>query len=134
MKLSVKHPAHDAEGGFGLIEVLVSMLMLALLAAALAPVLMATLQLSSSNGSTTSATELADQQIASARSAGTTCASLRGVTAATGTSVGGVAITATPAVTCPTKFPGAARFSVSVTQAGSSVALATAATLIYVVS
>ena len=93
----------DDEDGFGLIEIVVSMLILALLAVAFLPLLVQGLKASSSNATLATATQLVNQKMESA-SAVSTCS---GATALGGvsslTDPRGVTIQVTTTVaSCPT--------------------------------
>ena len=64
----------SADDGIGLIEIIVSMLLLALIAAAFLPVLATTVVQSARNVTVTSATQLVNDQLERARGVVTTCA------------------------------------------------------------
>jgi len=128
--------SHDA--GIGLIEIVVSMFILALIALSFAPLLANTLLLSATSASTTSATDLVQKQIDQARvigdltGGGGNCAALQSMPTAAVDGGRGKMLTATTAVTCPSAYPGTARVSVSVRESGSATTLAAATTLVYV--
>jgi prepilin-type N-terminal cleavage/methylation domain-containing protein len=66
----------DGERGFGMIEIIVSMLLLGLLAMFFLPVLITTLQVSSTNSTMAVAAQLASGQLEEARAKGTRCSEL----------------------------------------------------------
>lgn len=63
--------------GFGLIEIIVSMFLLALLAVAFLPLLITSMRTTVVNSTTATATQLVNQQMELARGAGSTCSDLR---------------------------------------------------------
>lgn len=136
MRSRVKE-AGPEDSGFGIVEVLVAMLMLALIAVAFLPVLITGLRLSSGNSSIVTAAQIARTQVALARRAAT-CAAVTAFAAATPASVSdGTGTNLVPTRTagsCPSSYPGTISFSTSVSASGSSVVLASATTLIYVAS
>lgn len=69
----------DGDAGFGLIEVVVSMFLLALLAIAFAPVLISSIQASAANTSTATATQLVNERMQIAQSSGPVCATVAGL-------------------------------------------------------
>lgn len=128
----------STDAGIGLIEIVVSMFILALIALSFAPLLANTLLLSATNASTATATDLVQKQIDQAHvvadlaGGGGSCGSLQNMPAAAVDGGRGKTLTATTSVTCPSVYPGTARVSVSVQQSGSTAVLASATTLIYV--
>lgn len=133
---SARSGEHEDEAGFGLIEIVVSMFMLALIAVALLPLLVQGIQASAKNATIAAATQLVNQQIEQARSSATTCVGLRTyglATVPTVTDPRGVVLQPVRSVgTCPTTFPGTVAFTSSVKQ-GTKV-LSTATTIILVTS
>jgi len=71
----VSHRLRFSEAGIGLIEIVISMMLLALLATALVPVLVSGLKQASSSATLASATQLANDELERARS-WTTCSDL----------------------------------------------------------
>jgi prepilin-type N-terminal cleavage/methylation domain-containing protein len=69
-------PPVDGERGFGMIEIIISMLLLGLLAMFFLPVLITTLQVSSTNSTMAVAAQLASGQLEEARAKGTRCSEL----------------------------------------------------------
>lgn len=65
---SVAHQLRDSEVGIGLVEIVISMLLLALLATALVPVLLNGLRHASSSATLATATQLANDELERARS------------------------------------------------------------------
>lgn len=118
--------------GFGVIEVVVAMFLLAVVAVAIIPILIAGLRLSVQNAVIASATQLANQQVEQVRGA-TAC---NAVVASTITTTSqGVPLKAvrTIGTTCPaTGYPTTVKVSVSVTRTDTSAVLATANTLVFV--
>lgn len=72
-------PTQRDDAGFGLIEVVVSMFLLALLAVAFAPVLISSIQASAANTSTATATQLVNERMQIAQSSGPVCATVAGL-------------------------------------------------------
>lgn len=65
---SVAHRLRHSEDGIGLVEIMISLLLLALLATALVPVLLNGLKQASSNATLATATQLANDELERARS------------------------------------------------------------------
>jgi type II secretory pathway pseudopilin PulG len=127
------HDEPAADSGIGIVEIVIAMFLLALLAITTLPLFVSALRLSAGNSSITTATELVDEQLTQARSQTATCGALTtfATTATTAVTDGtGKSLTTTRRVTCPSSYPGTARFTASVQGAGR--VLATATTLIYV--
>ncbi len=133
-------PASD-ETGFTLIEIVVSMFILALLAMALIPLLIQGLKTSAETAAVASATQLVNSQLDLVRSQPSTCS---GVLGAPSPTVGppstyrGVPLqlTATPGA-CPTptptaSVPGTMSYNVTVVRLDTGKTLAQASTLVYV--
>ena len=119
--------------GFGLVEIVVSMLILALLSMALLPVLVQGLQQSVTNSTLATATQLANDRIRAAQAQAPVCANV-GTTAGvkTLTDDHGVPLKATTTVgSCPTGT-GTVSVSVSVIRSDSGKVLTTASTLVLV--
>lgn len=133
----------DSDAGFGLIEIIVAMFLLAIIAIAFIPVLIQGMRLSVTNATTAAATQLVSSNIEDARSRGPLCANV-----AAFANDPSVASMITPAghgvnlvvhrtpLTCPTDasaYPGTVAFSVYVTTTtDSTTKLAQAKTLIFV--
>ncbi len=121
--------------GFGIIEIVISMFLLALLAAALLPLLVQGLQQSAANATLATATQLANDQIELAR-AESTCAGLSSsnqtVTDARGVSLL-VARTVGPCtVPADAENPSKVAVSVTVKRGDTGTVLATANTLVFI--
>lgn len=69
------HPSPD-DAGFGLVEIIVSMFLLALLSIAFLPLLITSMRTTVVNSTTATATQLVNQQMELARGAGDTCTEL----------------------------------------------------------
>lgn len=122
-----------ADEGFGLIEIVVSMFMLALLAIAFAPLLIQSLQVSAENSTVATATQLVNDRMRIAQANGPTCsavASLVGTTSVTDSR--NVTITVTTTVgACPTGA-GTVRVSAVAVRTDTDATVAQAATLVFV--
>ena len=122
----------SSEDGFGLIEIVISMFLLALLAMAFLPVLAQGLKQSAANATLATATQLVQQSIEGARSQ-TTCSAIlaesssvpdaRGISVTIARTVG-----ACPLIGYPTTVP----VTVTVTQNDTGAVLSTAKTLVFV--
>ena len=127
---------HD-DSGFGLVEVVVSMFLLAILAVGLLPGIINGLKQSANNITITAATQLVDEQIDLALASGSTCSTIRNLaSSATTTDSRGVSLSrSTTAAVCPTgasSYPTTLAVSVSVTRPGNATPVASASTLVYV--
>jgi Tfp pilus assembly protein PilV len=80
----MRNEEHQNDAGFGMIEIVVSMFMLALLAIAFLPVLLTGVRSTASNAVTATATQLANQSLEATRaSTFATCAALQGLRSTT---------------------------------------------------
>lgn len=127
------------EHGFGMIEIVVSMFLIALMAIAFMPVFIQGMRISVVNTSIATATQLVSQNMEQARSRGTKCADLNSFADESVSPVvdkRGVSFQATrdPVVCTGTSadYPKTVPFRVAVTETGSNVELASATTLILV--
>lgn len=137
------HPSATNEG-FGLVEVVVSMFLLAILALGLLPGIVNGLKQAANNITITAATQLVDEQIDLALSSGSTCSTIRSLASSASTTdsrgvlLSRTTVTAgsvTPTTVCPagaSSYPTTVVVSVSVTRSGNATAVASASTLIYV--
>jgi type II secretory pathway pseudopilin PulG len=75
-------PQTSAESGFGLIEVVISMLLIGLLAIAFLPLLITTMQATVLNSTVASATQVVTQQLEQARASGSSCSAVKAFAAA----------------------------------------------------
>jgi type II secretory pathway pseudopilin PulG len=128
----------SADDGFGLIEIVVSMFMLALLAMAFLPLLVQGLKQSASTATMATATQLVHDQIELARSRQATCTALTTFTANQNLAV--------PIVDprhvslevnlilgdCPEDYPGTVKLTATVTRGDAGDVVSTASTLVYV--
>ena len=122
-----------SDSGFGLIEITVSMFMLAILAVLFLPLLVQGLKQSAANTTLATGTQLVNEKLRVAQATGPACASVSALGGTTDfTDPRGVVIRVTTTVgTCPT---GRGTVSVTVTaiRTDTSASLATAATLVLV--
>lgn len=135
-------PALD--GGFGMIEVVISMFLLALLSVAFIPLLINSWKGTGLNTTIATATQIVNQQIEGARAVRSPTAtapscndliSFLQVTLAPVVDPRGVTlIPKWDATTCPASYPGVVRARISVSRSGSLNPVASAVTLIYVQS
>ncbi|MBB5639512.1 hypothetical protein [Cryobacterium roopkundense] len=135
MTVSPSSSARLADAGFGLIEIAVSMFLLALLAVAFLPFLVQGVRQSSANGTLATGTQLVNKEMENAR-AQTTCTGLtastftvldpRGVTLQVARTVGGACPAA--ALSYPITVP----VAVTVTRTDTGAVLASAKSLIFV--
>lgn len=121
-----------SDEGIGLIEIVVSMFMLALLAVAFLPFLITSTTLVGTSANVTSAAELADARMTAARSASATCAGLAIANSEIDAGNGRILRTSSVRGTCAAPFPSAVDFTVTVTDLSTGKALATVATKIAV--
>jgi hypothetical protein len=132
---SIIGTTRTSEDGLGLIEVMVSMLLLAMLAVAVVPVVTLAMTVSSTNVSLATASQLVDQEMDLARSLSPTCAAVSAWTSdSNGLLVsdprGTVLQIHRAAISCPTNFPAAVPYAVWVGIQGSTAHLSSATTLI----
>jgi type II secretory pathway pseudopilin PulG len=130
-----------AESGFGMIEVVVSMLMIALLAIAVLPVLIQGLRVSADNSTLATATQILNDKLEAARSIAPQCSlvysSLNGTETATLVDPRGLSFRVDTVVdSCPASITSARTIAVTVTvtRVDTNVALAKAATRVLVSS
>jgi type II secretory pathway pseudopilin PulG len=123
-----------SDSGFGLVETVISMFMLAILAVLFLPLLIQGLRQSAANTTLATATQLVNEQLRLAQASGTACAN---VTALAGTSdftdPRGVVIRLTTTVgSCPAGGRGTMSFSVASIRTDTSASLATGSTLVLI--
>lgn len=125
--------SRDRDAGFGLIEVVVSMFLLALLAVAFAPVLISSIQVSAANTTAATATQLVNERMQIAQSLSPMCSSVAGlVGTATLVDAREVPIEVTTTVgACPPGV-GAVRVESVATRVDTNEELVRASTLVYV--
>ncbi|TFD30324.1 hypothetical protein E3T40_15080 [Cryobacterium sp. TMT1-19] len=85
-----------AESGFGIIEIIVSMFLLALLAVAMLPLLIQSMTVASRNSKIASATQVVGQQLEQLRASGSSCSAVKLFVADTPAVVAGPAGTLQP--------------------------------------
>lgn len=136
----------NKEGGFSLIEIVVSMFLLALLVISFLPVLVSTIKLAARNTTIVTATQTVNQQIEAARAVRSATATVPScddirqfllVTQAPVVDPRGITLHAQwdPFTTCTSStLPGYVRVKVSVTQVGFASPTASASTFIFVTS
>ena len=128
-------PRSSREAGFGMIEIVVSMLLLSLLAIAFLPMLITSLRVSVSSTTVASATQLVATQMDSIRSLGAKCGPLA-------TYAGAPKPVFDPSgrglqphfdtITCPSNYPTTVKVRVFVTEVSTGKTLADATTSIFV--
>jgi len=126
--------SQSSDAGFGLIEIVVAMFMLAILSLTFLPILIQGVKQSGENATRATATQLAQDRMEDARAQENDCSdvvSLVGTTNTTDTR-GVVLVTTVVVGSCPASYPGTVQVSVTVKKQGSSVNLASAATLVFV--
>jgi type II secretory pathway pseudopilin PulG len=127
--------ARRGDTGFGLIEIVVSMLLLAAVAAAFLPVLATTLVQSANNVTTTAATQLVNEQLELARGSVETCAQFSTFKSTVPLAVvdarGVQLVIARSGDSCPATYPATVSFTATVTRGDTGDVVATATTLIY---
>jgi len=134
--MTVTAPARRSDDGFGLIEIVISMLILAVLAVSLLPLLIQGVRTASSNASQATAGRLVHDRIEQAR-ASETCAavaSLAGTITLPADERGDIFIVtgSTPAA-CPTSYPAVVSLSISVADSSAPAKpVASATTLVLV--
>jgi type II secretory pathway pseudopilin PulG len=138
MNAQAKASRFEDETGFGLIEIVISMFLLGLLAIAFLPLLVTSIRTTVVNSTTATATQLVEQQLEQARSAGDTCAVLTvfgSVTPPTVTDSRGVKYQPTRTVggcsVLLTDYPRTVSVKVTVSMVGSAQPPVTATTLVY---
>jgi type II secretory pathway pseudopilin PulG len=127
------------DDGIGLIEIVISMFLIALIAISFLPLLLHTLTASTTNTSTSAASQLVQSSMDQARVVSPTCSAATSFVAATIASVPdarGVVLQPQRQMigSCPTAYPGTVTVRAWVTESGKSFVLAESTTLIYVSS
>jgi hypothetical protein len=123
----------ESDTGFGIIEIVVALFLLALISVAVLPILVQGMRLSATNATIAAATQLANQQIELVRSQ-TSCGAI--VPATVTTTSQGVSLKASRTVggSCPASgYPITVPVSVSVIRTDTGASLAKASTLVFVV-
>ncbi|TAL42148.1 MAG: hypothetical protein EPN91_09050 [Salinibacterium sp.] len=111
------------------------MLLLALVAMAFLPMVISSFQLTKTNVTIGTASQLVSQQLDLARTQTATCTGLTAFATspiATTTDARGIILQPRRAVSCPATYPGTATFTADVVESGKTTVLSTATTWIYV--
>jgi len=135
-------PAQDfqsmADSGFSLVEVVVSMFVLALLSLALVPALITGLKQSVANAVLTSATHILASRLDQVRVQSATCAAVTAFAAASVpdfTDTSGAVLRVTQSIgSCPVGYPGTVSYTVSVIRTDTSAELVSATTQVFLQS
>jgi hypothetical protein len=126
---------HDEEG-LGLVEIVVSMFMLALVAIAFLPFLIQSLTLTRSNATLATATQLLDDDLADLRGLSSpNCTALqtfRDVATTLADSARNVNLRVSRTFTCPTTPPATVAFTIAVIDNSNSKTIVSATTLVFV--
>lgn len=127
-----------ADDGFGLVEIVVSLLVLALLAVALLPLLIQGLKVAAANATLATATQLVQDQLEVAR-AGQSCAAVEALDGlqTTAPDSRGISYDVTGVVAsgaCPATFPGIIEITVEVARNDAPTDIITSATTYILVS
>jgi type II secretory pathway pseudopilin PulG len=133
--LNQQSPPRD-DSGVGLIEIVVSMFLLALLAISFLPVLVQGLQQAALNSTRATAVQLANEQVELARGTTATCANLEPlgtVPVANFIDAQGVTIQVTRTISaCPSTYPGTMQLTVRANRVDTGHQLSELITLLYV--
>ena len=148
---TVTTPRTRDDSGFGLIEIVVSMFMLALLSISFLPILITAIKASATNATLATGTQLVNQQLelaASTALATPNCAAMKSYAAATTASIGTltdrngtvqqprrelkVIASQTDSLGCPLSYPGTVAVRIWVTPSTGSTVIVEATELFYV--
>ena len=136
MLASHRESAEDLDGGFGLIEIVVSMFLVALLAMAFAPLLVNSMKTSVRNTTIATGTQVLNGQLDRLRATPPYCDAVTAFgAAAVASTTDSRGITYQPTrqvAVCPANYPGVVRVTISVGAAGVASTALTARTLFYV--
>lgn len=127
----------DDEAGLGLIEIVISMFLIALIAIAFLPLLIRTYASSDSNTVTSTATQVLSSNTDLARTVAANCQAVTNfaaTTPATVTDAKGVVYQPHRALStnCPAGYPGTVGVRIWITRLGQATVMAEATTLVYV--
>lgn len=123
----------ENESGFGLIEIVVSMFILALLAIALLPLLVQGLKQAANGTTLATATQLVSEKMQLAQSKGPVCASVAAIAGTVDlTDPRGVVLRVTTTTGSCTGSPTTLNVTTSVARLDTGVTITTASTLVYV--
>jgi len=134
---SISKRGSSDEGGFGIVEIVVSMFLIAILAIAFLPLLIQSLRISAVNATMATATQLVDRELEQFRNVAPTCAALTALVNTPVDSVDeprGELQPGRSMGTCPTTFPGTVTVTTWVTRSGETDRVSEAATRILVIS
>jgi type II secretory pathway pseudopilin PulG len=124
------------DSGLGLIEIVVSMLILALLAVSFLPILIQGVKTGALNATRATAGQIAQQQIETAKTLDPDCSvitSLAAIPLSPVTDPRNVPLTITKSAgACPATYPGTMSYTVTVTNGSTLVPIITTKTLLYV--
>ena len=81
--MSDREPTVSSDSGFGVVEIIVSMFLLALLAVAFLPLLITSLQVTVTNARVATATQLVTRQLEQIGAAGSSCSAVKALVAVT---------------------------------------------------
>jgi len=137
---AARTPQESSEVGFALVEIVVAMFILAILAVSFLPILIQGLQLSATNATRATATQLVHEQLEYAHSIGSTCSVINALNDTSSLSPvedpRGVKLITTRVVpacaTSSTSYPRTIELTVTVKRQDNNEVQATATTLIYV--
>jgi type II secretory pathway pseudopilin PulG len=133
-----QRPSAVDDSGLGIVEIVVSMFLLALLAVAFLPLLIQGMMASVTSATVATASQLLNQQLDAVRAVPPNCADVRAfadVTVLPTTDPRGTEFQPdSVAGACPASYPGVVRVEVRVTEVGDVRPLAEAVTLVYVES
>ena len=135
VKTHVSIPSRTSgDAGFGMIEIVVSMLLISLLAIAFLPMLVTSLRVSVSNTTMVSATQLVASHMEGVRALGSSCAELKNYPSSVPAvfDEDGLALHVHVVVTCPTAYPQTATVWISVVDDSTVDPIAEATTSIFV--
>lgn len=131
----------EGDAGFGLVEVLVSMMLLTIVSVSLLPIFVTALRLAASNVSLATATQVVSEQMDLARDLAPTCDAINGWVAypidqlnVNDPKGNTLVVHRESAVTCPATYPAAYRIYIYVTLQGSNEKIAEAETRIHISS
>ena len=136
MNIKNVREARDEQSGFGLVELIVAMAILAIISLSLVPLLLNGVRQSAAATTLATATQLANEQIENAAAQPTLCQDFNDtniLTTKTQVDPRGVTLVITNTVAaCPTAFPNSRLFVTTVTRQDTGTTLITASTLVYV--
>jgi len=124
------------DAGLTLIEIVVAMMLIAILSVAFLPVLIQGVRVAATNATRSTANQLVQQHLETARAQADDCSNITTLAAAAVSNVvdprNVTLVTTRTAGACPGSYPGTVSFTVSVKRADTNEVLSTATTLVYV--